>query len=183
VIGLAVWAVGENLKPGRVLDGQMASRGYSAGGWMVFGRRYEGRRRGRRVEVECFPDRSGAPGLVQVFVPAAGCRRMALGRERPLLDCRGCPEVGAQDLVSGELVVLSEDAAWARGALAAPGSAERLARLLLGQEPPGFRELYVQRDRLWFRCHPRRVSGDFIGSAAEDLVALAEACEGVARGR
>jgi hypothetical protein len=87
---------------------------------------------------------------LDIAVEAEPGTRMAVGRQRPLLDCRDCPQLEGIEGVSYQ--VYAEDAVAARRWLANPGVRATLDPLMGGRGGP---ELYVQPDRLWFRIRPR----------------------------
>lgn len=177
VAGLGIYAVSAFLRAGRVLDSVLTPMGMTSERYLLFGRQYRGEVQGRQVEIQFLPARALWPTQLNVYVKAGIGTRMAIGRQRPLLDCRHCArlEMGWAEL-SG-LHVYAEDEGKARRLLDDTASREALARLLDDQERHGLREVYLQPGRVWLRAHPCRMSEGRLRQWLDDLLALAETGE------
>ena len=93
VAGLGIYAVLHFLRAGRVLDPTLTAKGLTARGYALFGRRYRGEIEGREVEAIVMPAQGIRPAQLNITVQAVLGTRMAMGRKRPLLGCRGCTHV------------------------------------------------------------------------------------------
>lgn len=177
VVGLVVMAVSSVVQASRVLDPVLLSAGLSSRGYMLFGQQYHGSVRGRQVDVYYVPNRSIWSPLLNIYVRADTGTRAAIGTGKPLLDCRDCPLVAVGEPDVGYLQIYAEDEAWVGRLLAEPANRAALSRLLDRQGAGGFRELYVQPERLWLRWRPQGVSESHVRQGLDDLLSLAEACE------
>jgi hypothetical protein len=101
---------------------------------------------------------------------------MAIGRKKPLLDCADCLRVEVEETSLG---VYAQEEECARSLLGDAASVAALSRLMLDRETLGFRELYWQPDRIWFRAHPRGMTEDQFQQWFEALLELAGASERV----
>lgn len=86
-VGLAVYVASSFLRAGRILDSVLTPIGLVSGSYPVFGRRYHGVIEGREMEVYFVPSQGVRPAQLNVYVGADPGTRMAIGRQRPLLDC------------------------------------------------------------------------------------------------
>ena len=177
IVGLALYVVSTFLRAGRVLDPVLASAGMVSKSYLVFGRQYRGVLEGREVEV-CFVPSSGIrPAQLNVYVAADIGTRAAIGRQRPLLDCRDCAqlEVAGTELQDVQMYAQQEERAGRL--LSDAASSEAIARLLDDQEEYGIREIYLQPERVWLRARPQGMSGKQFRQWLDDMLALAEASE------
>jgi hypothetical protein len=180
LIGLAVYAVSIPLRSARALDPVFVSRGLIPGNYMVFGRQYHGHVQGRQVDVDYMPAQMLQPALLNISVAAQLDLRMAVGEQRPLLDCRNCPRVDLDELGLGHLHIYAQDVAWARTLLADPANRATIHRLMGDQGEHGLRQVYLQPGKVWLRAHPsRHVTEAHIQQWFNDLFILAETAEGV----
>jgi hypothetical protein len=134
----------------RALDPILAPLGLVASETPGLGRRYTGMLEGRAIEVRYWAGQALYAARLDIAVEAEPGTRMALGWQRPLLDCRDCPRLDGIEGVSYQ--VYAEDAEAARRWLANPEVRATLDPLMGARGGP---ELYVQPDRLWFRIRPR----------------------------
>jgi hypothetical protein len=154
------------------------SRGLTSHSYLGLGRQYQGLVQGRQVDVHFTPSQRLQPALLNIYVAADLDTRVAIGEQKPLLDCTDCPRVDVNELDLSHLQVFAEETVWARGLLAEPTNRATLSRLLGSQGEHGFREIYIQPGKIWLRAHPSsRVTEDRIGEWFDDLLALAEATE------
>lgn len=174
LLGLLLYAISVFVRAGRVLDPVLLPAGLASHGYMLFGRAYRGTLEGRPVDVY-YLSRGVWPALLDVHVGARLETRAAVGRSRPLLDCRDCPLVDWPGL-SG-LRVYAQDGARIAPRLAAPASQAALERLVLDQAISGFREIYFQPGRIWLRAHPTRMAPPQFQRWLDDLLTLAQAVE------
>jgi hypothetical protein len=136
----------------------------------MFGRRYTGIFKGREIEVQYTPPHAFQTARLNIRVQAKVGTRMAMGRQRPLLDCRDCPRVLLAEETAYAAYAQDEEAA--RTLFADPAARAALDRLL---EVEDTSTLYVQPSRLWFRTHPWRVNTPQVKRQLEDLMVLASA--------
>jgi hypothetical protein len=152
----------------------MESLGLAGSAYGLFGRRYTGELEGRSVEVCYSPAYALNAARVDVYVEAKLGARMAVGRQRPLLDCRDCPRLDLGEGVGYAIYARDEPAALRL--LADPEVRAALDRLMQVREVPA---LYVQPERLWLRVQPWRsaVPSRDVGQEVEgwlrDLLLLA----------
>ena len=195
VAGLAAYVIASVLRAGRILDPVLASAGLVSESYRVFGRQYTGVIRGREVAVRFLPPQGINPALLNVHVVANLGMRVAIGHKRPLLDCRDCAQFNVGELDLGHLQVYAEDQECARSLLADPVGRAALRRLMEPRPMPtparsgfplncvddrealGFRELYLQPERVWLRARPRQITEPQLRQWLDDMLALAEAGE------
>lgn len=177
LVGLTIYAVSWFLQAGQALDSTLVPLGLTSEGYMGFGRQYHGEIKGRRVDVTYQPAQMIKPALLNIYVSVSARTQAALGPGKPLLDCRGCPEVAIETPELSQLHVVAQDEAWMRRLLANPANAAAASRLLGNQEALGLRELYIQPDRIWLRAHPKQVTGNQFQHWLDDLLTLAETVE------
>jgi hypothetical protein len=152
----------------RALDPILQPMGLIRSATTGFGRRYTGVIDGRAVKVRYTPAYALSAPRLDLMVEAQLGTRMAVSRQRPLLDCRDCPQVDLGEGVPYQ--VYAQDAQMARRLLADPAAVDALDRLM-GAE--GVAELYVQPDRVWFRARLRSLKEAEIESWLKELVRLA----------
>ena len=179
LVGLAVYVLSSFLQASRTLDPILTPSGMLSESYMVFGRQYRGTIEGRQVEINFLPPHGIRPALLNVYVGADLGVRMAIGRQKPLLDCGDCPRVEVEKTRLGQVQVYAQEEACARSLLDDATSIAALSRLMLDSETLGFREVYWQPDRIWFRAHPQGVTEDQFQQWFEALLKLAEASERV----
>jgi hypothetical protein len=177
LIGLAVYVLSSFLQAGCILDPVLVPSGLISESYMVFGRQYRGAIEGRQVEISFLPPQGIRPALLNVYVSADLGARMAIGRQKPLLDCADCPHVEIEGTVLGQVEVYAQEEECARSLLGDATSVAALNRLMLDQETLGFHEIYWQPDRIWFRAHPRWGMEDQFQQWLEILLELAGASE------
>ena len=183
IVGLAVYLVSSFSATGRVLDPVFGSRGLASRRYMLFGQQYHGLVRGRQVDVQFMPSQGIQRAQLQVYVAADVDARVAIGTQRPLLDCRDCARIEITRPELRHLEVYAQDAAWVRTWLDRPANSAALGHLMNDPQGLGLRELYVQPDRIWLRAHPSaRVTALQVGQWFDDLLALAAGVEGTGGG-
>jgi hypothetical protein len=175
IVGLAVYVVSSFLRAGRGLDPTLEAMGLVSERYLAFGRRYRGAVDGRDVEVTALPGYGVHSPQADLRVTANLAFRMAVGRQRPLLDCRDCPLLELEPPKWAGLQIYAGDAERARRLLDDPASAAALQRLI--GEAPGLIEVYVQPERIWLRARIHAVTGVRVQRWFDDLLALAEAGE------
>ena len=185
LVGLVVYVISSLLRAGRMLDPVFTLAGLVSRSYWVFGRQYNGVIHKREVEIYFLPSQGISPALLNVRVGADLGTRVAIGHKRPLLDCSDCEPLNVDELDVGHLRVYAEDEGRARSLLSDPASRAALRRLM---EPlpmycmddrgkPGFREVYLQPERVWLRARPRQMTETQLRQWLDDLLALAEAGE------
>jgi len=177
IVGLTVYVVSAFMQAGSVLDPVLKSREMDSKSYLVFGRRYQGRLEGREVEVNFVPSQGIRPAQLNVYVEADIGTRVAIGRQRPLLDCRDCTRLEAAGLGLVGLQVYVQEEERAARLLTETAIREAIVRLLGDQEEYGFREIYLQPGKIWLRAHPQGMSEELFRQWLEDMLALAEAGE------
>jgi hypothetical protein len=177
VTGLGVYAVAQGMAVGRALAPEFAALGLHAQRFLVFGRRYQGTVRGRAVRVDFMPASGLRPAQLNLYVAATLDTRMALGRRRPLLDCRACSRLDVPGVGLEALQVYAPDEARAMHLLADPLPRAILVRLFDAHGLCGLRELYLQPERVWLRVHPRALAEGQVRRLLDDLLALVELSE------
>jgi hypothetical protein len=177
LVGLAVTVVSSFLRAGRGLDPALETVGLVSERYLAFGRRYRGVVDGRDVEVTALPGYGVRSPQLDLRATVALGFRMAVGRQRPLLDCRDCPLLILETPEWVGFQIYAEDAELARRLLEDPASAAALQRLMDGGEAPGLVQVYVQPERIWLRVRAQAVTGERVQRWFDDLLALAEAGE------
>jgi hypothetical protein len=177
IAGLTVYEVSTFLQAGRVLDSILASEGMISESYLVFGRRYQGEVEGRDVEVNFLPSQGIRPAQLNVYVETDIGTRMAIGRQRPLLDCRDCVRWEVAESRLGELQVYAEEEERVDYLLKEAVSREAVVRLLEDPKEYGFREIYLQPGRVWLHAHPQGMRGKLFRQWLEDVLVLAETGE------
>ena len=143
----------------------------------MFGRLYQGVLEGREVEIYFMPASGVRPAQLNVYVAADIGTRVALGWQRPLLDCRDCERLEAAGAELRDVKVYAQEEERAGRFLSDAASREAMARLLDDQEEYGIREIYLQPERVWLRAHPQGMRGKLFRQWLDDVLALAEASE------
>ena len=179
VVGLAVYVVSTFLRAGRVLDPVLTAKGMVSKSYLVFGRQYQGELESREVEVYFVPSQGVRPAQLNLYVEADIGTRVAIGWQRPLLDCRDCARLEVAGAELGGLQVYAQQEERAGRLLTDAASREAMARLLDDREEYGFREIYLQPERVWLRAHPQGMSEGRFRQWLDDVLALAEAGEKV----
>jgi len=177
IVGLAAYVVSAFLRAGRVLDPVLTSMGMISESYLLFGRQYRGELEGRKVEVYFVPPRAIWPTQLNVYVEADIGARVAIGRQRPWLDCQHCARLEVVGAGLAGLQVYAQEEARAGRLLSDAASREALARLLDDQEKYGLREIYLQPERVWLRAHPRGVGERRFRQWLDDVLALARTGE------
>ena len=175
LLGLAVYVIASFLRAGRALDSVLTSAGLVSEGYLAFGRRYDGVIRGRQVEVTFMPAQGANAAQLNVYVSARLGTRVAIAREKPLLDCGDCPRVDLDDSPLSDFRVHSHDKEHARELLSNPAGRDALQHLLDDGDLAGLGEVYLQPERVWLRARPRRLTEGLFRQWLDDLTALAEA--------
>jgi hypothetical protein len=148
IVGVAVYLVSSVLRAGRGLDPTLEAMGLVSERYLAFGRRYRGAVDGRNVEVTVLPSYGVRSPQVDLHVDADLGFRMAVGRRRPLLDCRDCLPLNLESPEWASFRIYAGDAELARRLLEDPASAAAPQRLMNGDEAPGLIEVYVQPQRI-----------------------------------
>lgn len=177
LVGLIVYVTASFQQAGRILDPVLAPAGLDSKAYLLFGRRYHGPVQGRRVEVTYLPGQAMSRSQLNVYLDAALGTRIAIGRERPVLDCGDCPGVAVEAWEQVGFQVYAQDGAVARWLLADAEVSAALGRLLDERSGGGLRELYLQPERVWLRARPDGMSAEQFGRWFEDLLTLAAAGE------
>jgi len=181
LIGLTRALVARTQRGGRFLDAILSPLGFPSARYLAVGRRYQGRVRGRQVAIDYMPGYRLKLAVLNVYVSAPLRFRAAIGRGRPLLDCRDCPAIGLDEPGLNQIQAFTRAAARVRGLFAAPASREAIGRLLGDPQTLGPIALYLQPDRVWLAAHLRQVTEEQLRAWLVDLVALAEAAEDAGR--
>jgi hypothetical protein len=180
---IVVYVIASLRRAGRSLDPVLTPLGFAAQPYALYGRQYQGLLQGRRVQIHYLPAQANRSARLDVILDADPGSRMAIGHQRPLLDCRDCPRLASPvadaglggDL--GPLQVYAPDGPAARHLLADETVQAVLRRLLADPTSPGPQELYLQPDRIWLRARLWQVGEGQIEAWLDDLLALAEAGE------
>jgi hypothetical protein len=171
LLGLTLYLLRSIWRASRALDAVLEPLGLVGRTHAVFGRSYTGGIRGRHVEVQYTPPFALQGARLDVRVEARSDTRMAMGRQRPLLDCRDCPRVALAENLP--YAIYTKDAGAARRLVAHPAARAALDRLLAVEYTSS---LYVQPNRLWFRTRPRKANTGRVKRQLDALVALAGLC-------
>jgi hypothetical protein len=102
------------------------------------------------------------------MVKASPGVRIAVGRQRPLLDCRDCPRVDLGN--NSPYAVYTQDEQAARRTFADAAFRVPVDRLMGGRGSP---VLYVQPDQFWFRVRATHVAEEGTEGWLQDLLRLA----------
>ena len=174
---LGVYVVGTFLRAGRQLDPLLTTSGLVPSDYMAFGRRYSGSIDGREVELLYIPSRWMGPAQLDIHVQAELGTGVAIGRDRPLLDCEGRARLNLDDPELGHLQVYAEEDASAQAILGDSASRAALRRLMDDPAVLQHGQVYLQPERVWLRVRPWRMSEGQVQQWLRDSLALAEASE------
>jgi hypothetical protein len=177
MIGLTVYLVALPIQAARELDPVFVPAGFASRSYMLFGRKYAGTYRERAFDVFYFPPQRGKPASLNVYLDVATGMRMALGQQRPLLDCRRCAAVFSNEPELAGLEMFAENESRARDLIADLDARLSLKRLLRVPADLGSREVYVQPERVWFRAYPNQLSGEQIWQWLNDLIVIASTAQ------
>ena len=177
VAGLGVYATSHFVRAGRVLDPSLTTAGLTPQGYLLLGRRYRGEIGGREIEVTFMPAQVIRPAQLNVTVSADLGARIALGQERPLLDCRDCARLDVVGTAWEGLHVYARDVPRARRLLDDATAREIVTRILDDRAGRGLREIYVQPDRVWLHARPYALTAAQFESWFRDMLVLAEVGE------
>jgi hypothetical protein len=178
LVSVVVYVITSLWRASRRLDPVLTALGFAAKPYALFGRQYRGFFHGRQVQVQYLPAQASRSARLDVTVDADLVARIAIGWQRPLLDCRDCPriELNAQGL--SQLEVYAQEEAQARSLLANVRARRAIQHLMDARSSSGQPEIYVQPDRIWLRARPWQIARGQIEAWLDDLLALAEAGEG-----
>ena len=176
VSGLIIFLISSVLSAGRVLDQWLVPLGFTSQNYMVFGSQYHGILRGRQMDVLYIPARMPRPAVMDIYVGVRAQSKIAIGHQRPLLDCQDCLSVEIAESDASQLKIFAQDVAWAQRWLGEAHRRRTLMNLMNDPATIGLREIYVQPDRVWFRAHIAQ--GSVIPQSwFDDLVTFAEGVE------
>lgn len=177
LVYLAVYVVGMFRRAGRNLDPLLTAAGLAPSDYMAFGRQYCGSIDGREVEVVYIPSRWMSPAQVDIRVRAKLRTGVAIGRDRPLLDCDGRVRLSLDEPELRHLQIYAEEEASARAILGDPAASAALRSLM--DDPVVLRngQVYLQPERVWLRVRPYRLSEEQVRHWLDDSLALARAGE------
>jgi hypothetical protein len=153
LLGLGAYLLGSLRRSARALDPILEPLGLIGGPYAGFGRRYTGVLEGQEVEVRYLPAHRLQPARLDLAVEAEIGVRMAVGRQRPLLDCRDCPRLALGDEFPYRVYARDEHAA--RRLLSGTAPRRALDRLM---DVPGAPTLYIQPGQAWLRARPWRTA-------------------------
>ncbi|PKO22639.1 MAG: hypothetical protein CVU38_08350 [Chloroflexi bacterium HGW-Chloroflexi-1] len=177
LIGLTRLLISRTRRGGRFLDAVLGPLGFTTARYLALGRQYHGLIRGRQVTIDYMPGYRLKLALLNIYVSAPLGFRAAIGRRRPLLDCRDCPAIDLAEPGLSQIQAFTHDAARVRGLFAVSASREAIRCLLSDPQTLGPRALYLQPDRVWLAAHLRQATEEQLRGCLADLVALAEAAE------
>ena len=177
VVGVGAYAITQFLHAGRALDPVLTAAGLDGQGYALFGRRYRGEIEGRAVEVTVMPPQIIRPAQINVTVSADLGTRIALGRTRPLLDCRDCTRLATPGRERTTLHVYAEDEAHALRLMDDATVREIVSRILDDRAGRGLSEIYLQPARVWVRSRPYTLTVARFEPWFADVQALAAASE------
>ena len=173
-VSLAAYVTWSFVRAGRALEPVLAPMGLTARGYMLFGRQYRGVVAGRRVRIHFVPARAVWPPQLNIYVAADIGTRLAVGRQRPLLDCRACHRLETE---LAELQVYAQDEDEARRLLGDAVFREALTRLLDYRTGHSLWEVYLQPRQVWLHAHPREMGEEQFRQRMDALFALVKAGE------
>jgi len=176
LVGLAAYLVFWVRRAASVLDPILTPEGLASKPHLLVGRHYRGMIEGRAIEITFLPAYGIVPALLNVTIGANLGVRMAVGRQRPRLDCMDCARVDVLNPKLKDLHVVAKDEASARRLLTSLEICAALPCLLTGT---GTREVYVQPARIWLRARPRRMTAEDFARWLDCLEKLARAGERV----
>ena len=178
LIGLTLLVVSWLVGASRSLDDALLPMGLAPKIHLLLGRKYQGVIQGRPLRVAFTPSVALQLALLNVHVATKSDRRMAIGRTRPLMDCRKCPRVPTTPIELAGLHVYAEDIDWASEFLADARNRQLVADLISLRGISGKAELYFQPGEVWLRA---RLGAGGAQACIEqwivELVALAKGAE------
>jgi hypothetical protein len=177
VIGLTVVLVTAFTRGGRVLDPVFVAAGLAPSSHLLFGRQYHGTIEAHPVDVTVMPSYRVQPAIVEMRLGAVVGTAVAIGHSKPLLDCRGCPELRLDHLGLAHVQAYASDPGRAQDLLANAQVVAAVHELMADASGAGSRELYLQPERVWLRAHPQRLDPAHVEVWLGALLDLAQACE------
>jgi len=168
---LAGGMVSSRLQRNSGVDRAMLAMGLQGRPYMLFGRRYRGEIQGKAIDISFVRGRWGDSAL-NIYIQADLQTRIAIGNNRPLLDCRNCPQVIPDAPALSHLQIYAQDEQKARNWLAQAAVKDALLRLMDKDAAWGHRNIYLQPARLWFYAHPADINAAPFAAGINDLLAL-----------
>lgn len=177
LVTLFVWVITSFSQAGRFLDPVLAPYGLIAERYQVFGRRYYGEIRGRKIEVDFQPGYGVTRALLNVSASAEAGTRLAIVTNRPLLDCMDCVRVATQDPDLRYVEIYAQQEDFAQRLLSDPTCRETVSRLMSEQGSRETRDIYVQPGKIWVRTRPQQLNEQQFRQLLEDTLTLASTSE------
>jgi len=183
VVGVGVYLIYWLTHPGVSFDRAFSTAGLDAVRHGAFASRYSGTMQGRSATATLQPAFKVQPWRLDVVISVdlPPDVRIAMGRTRPLLDCRGAPELTFADSSFAHCRIYAVNEQQARRLLEEPAVRNAAVRLLAELQTISSWEIYVQPDRIWARVRAYRVGEDRLTRWLEVLSELAVACDDVGR--
>lgn len=162
---------------GRLLDDALNSRHFKQSSYLLFGRRYIGEIRKRRIDIQFLPAHRGEPAKLEIFIQAnndfkgsVGVRRSVVYRERfAEIETAGTPFEGLRVFTNNESI--------ARQRLFDDRIATLFQRLIKPSARLPYREINIQTGRIWYHVRLHNISSSELLEWLDDLVELTDLME------
>jgi len=151
---LTIFVINSFRSSGRILDPILKTKGFKAGNFQIFGRQYHGNLEGRMMDIQFIPGRILYNNLLNIYIQTKNNQLMAIGNNKPQLDCVDCELVEPSLLDSGKYKVYAKDVKWAQKFLREPSNSALIERLMDLSDGWGTNEIYFQPGRIWFHTRP-----------------------------
>jgi hypothetical protein len=161
----------------RSFDPVMREVGLDSERYMLFGRSYNGKIKGRKVSVHFIPSTGLRPALFNIYIESNSETNFTISIDTPLMVGKDYQEVEGFGTEFGNIKVYSPDLDKAINYLENKDIRNLIISLMENQSIYGLREIYIQHDQLWLRSHPRNINKGIIKNWLKDTVNLASEIE------
>jgi hypothetical protein len=178
LVALFYGAIKTALQPARLADEAFRPLGIAGQNYLLLGRQYNGDWQGRQLQISFVPGRFSS-AVLQVYLQADLGTRAAIGRQRPLLDCRDCRRVTVAHPEIAHLYVVAQDALWLERLLADEQGRTAVRRLMTEHAALRLTAIYFQPERIWLYAHPQELTAAQVEQWMDDLLTLCQIAEGL----
>ena len=173
LIWIFIYTIYSFRRAGRIFDGLCVQLGLKGTSMGIFGRKYSGTLNKRQITIDYFPPKTIQRALLNIYIEAPLVKEFTISRQRPLLGSGKnrilCPEI--TDL-PGNFKIYSGDCKGTSITISNPGFKKALESILSGGHGRSFKQIYFERDRIWFRQRHSRLSAEELDSYIKNLLVL-----------
>jgi len=174
VVSIGVFIVRLFKNTAKFLDAVLIPAGFQAKAYLWIGSQYSGTYNGNSIRVHYISNQGFRPAILNIRIKTQMDMRLAIGLERPILDCTDCPRIHLHDVHDETFHIYGDQDSQTVQYLQSPGMAEHINFLLADQRHLGLRELYIQPDQIWLRSHPVNVSSEIFKSWLDRMLLLSK---------